>query len=368
MGVKVKINGQPFKKGMRLNGANIIEQLITREITASDLSRQTTKELLAAGKLDSLGGDQVTRLAGFNLAKNVKRARIQEELAVAKYFQILVSNTPMDEEYDYQSTEEKFSESQKEKWKEARAKRSEWTKKYWAANFDTASSKQETLETHRIAREEALAEIRKYDDIAATLEASKEGFRTRIHKPDDDYVRGDWVLEFRGVKYQAFKTSRDSGASVFFDMEDFVTPDDDEAVKRIADVLHNHEGNGIVGGGFKVKNDNPRAAMLEYGGYEAEDGTPKVGRPYGKEHGVKNKHTYQAPKGFYRLTNALWNDIAKDAKSGRYQSYILKWLKTDLSNFNVSDVNSEAVKKLLRKRTVSTDDVQSAKLTPKGKV
>lgn len=346
MGVssKITINGQTFKKGLRLNGANIVEQLVTGQLTVEDLKRPTTWT-----NGGSLGGDQVTRLMGFNLAKNVKVAQKQEAMAVAKYFQILVANTPMDEEYRYVAMDEiKFKKDIKDKRRELRKE---------LLKLERSSS----VNQEKAEREK---EVRK---LIREIDHDEESFenRERKHKPDNDYVRGDWVLTFRGVRFKAFQTSRSISADVYFSKEDFETVDDFNSITKIANIIQEKTKDGVVGGGFKVSNDNPRAAMLEYGGYDTGDSGPNIGSKYA--HGVKDKHTWQAPKGFYRLTNALWNDIAKDTKTGRYQSYIRKWINADLSNFSVADVDSAEVKKLLKKKSVRTNEIDLNKLT-KGKV
>lgn len=344
---KVKINGQPLTKNLRLSGSNIVEQLITGQIKAEDLRRSTTFE-----QLGSLGGDQVTRLAGFNLTKDILVAEREESMAVAKYFQILVSNTPIDEKYRYigkvytaDGLNLRLSESQRAKWKELSKQRQKELKKGTAAGDSNAEKLQKQI-----------------DDITQNPE---EETTERIHYPDKDSVRGDWVLIFRGQRFKAFETSRNCGADITFSKELFENVDDFSSVTKIAIAIHNATSDSEVGGGFKVVNDNPRAAMLEYGHYEVENSTPKIGSRYA--HGITNKHTYQAPKGFYRLTNALWNDIARDAKTGRYQKHIEEWINKDLRNFNVADIDTDVMKKLLKKKTVSTDEINLKKLT-KGKV
>jgi hypothetical protein len=349
---KVTINGQTFKKRLRLNGANIVEQLVTGQLTAKDLERPTTWK-----HGGSLGGDQVTRLMGFNLAKNVKVAQKQESMAVAKYFQILVANTPMDDEYKYKDFNDPtnvYSEEQRARKAFIRKKleelRTKPKKKKTQKDYDREYFLQDKLETFYEQDRE-----------------NKMGIVTRTHKPDKDYVRGDWILTFRGVRFKAFETARGTSADVYFSMDDFKVVDDFKSITKIAQIIQEKTKDGVIGGGFKVSNDNPRAAMLEYGGYDADDSGPFVGTKYGHKHGVNDSHVWQAPKGFYRLTNALWNDIAKDTKTGRYQSYIRKWINADLSNFSVADIDGAEVKKLLKKKTVRTNEIDLNKLT-KGKV
>lgn len=376
MGVssKVTINGQAFKKGLRLGGKNIVEDLITGQLTTDMLKGQNKQQWIEA-----IGGDQVTRLMGFSLAKNVKVAQKQEAMAVAKYFQILVSNTPMDEEYVYNAAEyeDRISPSARAQWKElSKEKRRIFSKIWYLDNYTPKirnalnANEQAVLEigqamsraNQTIELENRISDINKEIE---ELKKQKEEFFEKRHKPDNDYVRGDWVLTFRGVRFKAFQTSRSTSADVYFSKEDFEVVDDFNSITKIANIIQEKTKDGVVGGGFKVSNDNPRAAMLEYGGYDTGDSGPNIGSKYA--HGVKNSHTWQAPKGFYRLTNAMWNDIAKDTKTGRYQSYIRKWINADLSNFSVADVDSAEVKKFLKKKTVRTDEIDLSKLT-KGRV
>lgn len=349
---KVTINGQTFKKGLRLSGKNIVEDLITGQLT-TDMLKGRNKEQW----IEAVGGDQVTRLMGFNLAKTVKVAQKQESMAVAKYFQILVANTPMDDEYKYKDFNDPtnvYSEEQKAR------------KAFIRKKLEELRTKPKKKKTQKDYDKESFLQG-KLDSFYEQDRENKMGIVTRTHKPDKDYVRGDWILTFRGVRFKAFQTSRSTSADVYFSKEDFEVVDDFNSITKIVNIIQERTKDGVVGGGFKVSNDNPRAAMLEYGGYDADDSGPYVGTKYGHKHGVNDSHTWQAPKGFYRLTNALWNDIAKDTKTGRYQSYIRKWINADLSNFSVADVDSAEVKKFLKKKTVRTDEIDLNKLT-KGRV
>lgn len=373
---KVKINGQTFKKGLRLSGLSIVEQVLTGQLTSEDLKRPTTYE-----QGSSFGNDIVIRLAGFNLAKNVKKARIQEELAVAKYFQILVSNTPIDEEYVYNAVEytDRISSASRARWKElSKEKQKLFNKIYYLDNYTSTVKKRKNYHEQVTSElDEAFAKSdvaieyeNRIEDINLEIKELKkskeEDFIPRTHKPDNDYIRGDWVLVYRGVRYQAFKTDRDNGADVYFSEDLFEKIDDFKSVTKIAEILHNNVGNGIIGGGLRTINDNPKYKVLEYGGYITES-EAKEGTRYHKPHGVTNKHSYQAPKGYHRLVAAMWNDIAKDAKTGRYQKYITEWTKKDMGSFDVSNVDTKVMKKLLKKRTVSANEVNLKQLT-KGAV
>jgi hypothetical protein len=349
---KVTINGQAFKKGLRIGGKNIVEDLITGQLTTDMLKGQNKEKWIEA-----IGGDQVTRLMGFNLSKNVKKAQSQEVMAVAKYFQILVANTPMDDEYKYKD----FNDPTNVYSEEQRARKAFIRKKL--EELRTKPKKKKTQEDYK---KEAFL-LDKLDSFYEQDKTNKMGIVTRTHKPDNDYVRGDWVLTFRGVRFKAFQTSRSTDADVYFSKEDFERVDDFNSIVKIAKIIQDNTKDGVIGGGFKVINNNPRAAMLEYGGYESDNSGPYVGTKYGLKHGVNDNYVWQAPKGFYRLTNAMWNDIAKEVKTGKYQSHIHKWITADLSNFSVSDVDSEMVKKLLKKKTVRTNEIDLNKLT-KGKV
>lgn len=143
---------------------------------------------------------------------------------------------------------------------------------------------------------------------------NKEGVLIeRIHKPDEITCRYDWYVEKNGVKVTA-EEIHDAYNNVF----DVVNnPDSVNQIRTYLSFIFDVYADGD----YVVGNNNPYFATLEYGGYK-NDGNIKQGDE--KEHGVKNKHSIQAPVGMLRITQAelkqsSYNKFAKSSITSRFK-------------------------------------------------
>lgn len=146
------------------------------------------------------------------------------------------------------------------------------------------------------------------------LDEEYEYAKGRVHTPDDNQCRYDWYIEKKGKRVTAGDI-HDSYSDVF----DVVN--NAQSIKAIETYLKFEFGNAIYEDDeFVIGNDNDHFAILEYGGYD-KDGTIKEGPEY--EHGVKNKHSVQAPVGMYRITRmeleALKRKVAKTPVATRFK-------------------------------------------------
>ncbi len=228
----------------------------------------------------------------------------------ATYFQNLVSNTPIDESYTY-------------KYKKTVAK-------LGYREVDITATEEEMVE----------ASIRSIEQKTYIYE--------KTHMPDEDFARGDWILHYRGQSFKAFDTDNGNGD---FKKEDFLIKSDAESIEKIADYLYKStEKSRSKNYSFYVTNSNEHIKYLELGGY-ITDTEPRVGAEYGFLHGVKNKYTYQAPYGFLRLTNAMWNALAE---RGKGKDTLL--LRKGSFRLDASAINTKAVDKLLKSSGVKSEE------------
>lgn len=246
----------------------------------------------------------------------IKKGIIDEyygAVIAATYFQMLVSNTPIDEEYDYFETR---------------------------IHYGTSKVKlPETMEDYDEA------------DIDKQLESNKKVYSIRhTHIPDKEYIRDFWVLHYKGVEFY----SKD------YDKKLFEKKSDMKSAHIIAidiyDRTKNLENKNID---FYAENTNWRYSMLEYGGY-SRDGEASIGSQYGYEHGVKNKHSYQAPYGMKRLVDGLWNVLVT---SGRHYGFVSEFLNKNRNRLDVSKIESKIVKMITTdypeiKKVGFTDDTE----------
>lgn len=146
------------------------------------------------------------------------------------------------------------------------------------------------------------------------LDEEYEYAKGRVHTPDDNQCRYDWYIEKKGKRVTAGNI-HDSYSDVFD------TVNNAQSIKAIETYLKFEFGNAIYEDDeFVIGNNNDHFAILEYGGYD-KDGTIKEGPEY--EHGVKNKHSVQAPVGMYRITRmeleSLKRKVAKTPVATRFK-------------------------------------------------
>lgn len=245
-----------------------------------------------------------------------------ECVTAATYFQILVANTPMDERYTYQVKRMKYD---------------------------------------RLRYTNNKGEERDPDDVFNDMmKSSRVQLVTKTHIPDEESVRGDWVLIYKGHRFKAFKTtpSKYSDGGTFektFYKSYFNAIKDEKSIEKMAiaiyETVYGHDSmvtesvlrdSTSKNNNFRVENLNPRWEMLEYGYYKTSESEPKKGAKY--SHGLTNHHSYQAPHGFLRLTEAYWNLMISN---GEQYGLVSNFLNKNNSKLKVSKISSPLIKQLL---------------------
>lgn len=244
-------------------------------------------------------------------------------IMMAAYFQILAANTPIDEDYTFKVEELSAYKKKTDRVKEGR-----------------------------------ITQIKTY-------------IKTKRHEADRVSVRGDWVLSFRGKTFKAFDSEPEEGSvhvspDVYFGEEFFDKGVDTASMMRMAEIIMDATGKDFnvkqLGEMEKemldptqcVTNINPRWQILETGGYNRNPAalSPRKGTKYGLEHGTKGGFTYQAPRGFVRLTNALWSELSETGKwADIVQSFVSgKQNKVrSMISLDVKDTSSPLVKRLMKR-------------------
>lgn len=265
-------------------------------------------------------------LIGKNLINNKKSISIKHDvdfgcLLAATYFYTLVSNTPVDEPYR----------------KEVGQKLNVWDRPSFTVKDGKVIKGEEQLR----------------DEISKNgTRIKRTRYRTVTHIPDEESVRGDWVLYFRGKTFKAYhsqpnKKGKSVAVDCYFTEDDFRNPITESSFDDIKSAFYNKNGDikntafkpyiwtlaeriqKVVGDSHSdeympvVENLNPRWSILEYGRYKSEPNGPWAGvGTYGLPHGVTNKgFSYQAPMGFKRIVDAQYNAIITASAVYNKQKY-----------------------------------------------
>lgn len=231
----------------------------------------------------------------------------------ASFFQILVSNTPLDEEYDYESEEE-----------ETRTR----NKRLRGKEPDNSG-----VETTYIKDEWDFQ-----NDVEVFTYKRK---RKRHHKPDKDSVRLCWNLHYKGRTF----TSKELDEQC---MNCFAKKADLQSIESIAQYIHlKTKDSPLTNANFSYDNSNTRWEMLEYGGYSCKDSGPYTGARYGSlyQHGVTKGFSWQAPRGYVRAAEALWNSLAE---SDFIWSSVAMFLNNAITELDVSKVSSDIMQNLMK--------------------
>lgn len=230
----------------------------------------------------------------------------------AVFFQMLVSNTPLDEDYTYVYEYET----------PVRKRRKMYTTEPYE---DIISGK--TTNVRIIKDIEELKE--EYVDTMQTRKVKK----IIHHKADKEAVRDSWVLHFKGMDfYSSDPNIKDC----------FVKKSDYDSIDRLAQYIYekvkdSNNGNNA----FSYENTNPRWEMLEYGYYKNEESKIRIGTPYGYKHGVKGHYSIQAPYGYVRLTEAWWENMKA---SHRRFDFLENFVKKN--SLDVSRIQKKTLEKL----------------------
>ena len=229
-------------------------------------------------------------------------------LACATFFQILVSNTPMDEDYTYET---------------------------------------EVIGSDRIKYYGKNGKLKNTDTM---LKEAKVGTRTvrRKHRADEEYIRGDWTITFRGKTFKAFesapaKDSESMQIDYTFNEADFYKKSDPAAIERIANVMFElTKDSDDLSSVWSEHNINPRWLRLEYGGWYTRQTKMARGAKY--THRVDSTLlSYQAPRGFWRVARAQYKALVT---SGRWKGSIENYINSNKNKLDVSKIESVAMKSL----------------------
>lgn len=253
---------------------------------------------------------------GYEIPKNIEKANNRKKknkltsnqlkksyfgcLLAATYFQVLVSNTPVDEDYDYKYKKRRYKINRKVKYRDENGK---------VGNADKIAN--EMVSGGKIVEKEYNAK----------------------HKADNFILQADWILQFRGKNFKAYESEReDNSLDVKVDKilsnDLFLKKNDYSAIEKIAEMLFNEtvfidKTKKILNydNDFNTININPRYNLVENGGYfilDENGGITPANSPakYGSRfpHGTKQGYTYQAPRGMKRLTDAVFQNMTNDTK------------------------------------------------------
>lgn len=282
---------------------------------------------------DSLEDDartiRVGRLLAANVYKNLYYTRFRTAYLAATFFYTLVANTPMDEPYI-----KRYKKKVKRKVLESKEVREAYL-------FDTEDIHKVSSSKER-AREDMTKAID--DDLPKIYrEKTYEVNVVEKHKPDDDYIRGDWMLYYRGVWVKAFETRETKRKCEHcFTEELFKDKGDAAAIEIIAKKLLELTKGSKSPLVFYVENNNPKFSLLEYGGYKSEDSSFSIGSKYGYKHGVTGGYSYQAPRGFLRLVENTYNAILASV-----DNKITKLVNSNFKNLDVSTDDEDVLMNLL---------------------
>lgn len=280
--------------------------------------------------------DAIAPLAYTTVSRSFRENLYKNCFLMAMYFQILVSSTPLDEDYEYTETG-----------------------------------------TPRVSMVKN-GKLRDIDDIKKQLR--KRPKVTKTHYADKLKARGEWRCWFEYVEtiFGAFETEdSDTGdAEVYFGEEMFEKVADFNAIQKMTEIIidavkeyiSDDDEKLLQGkndwtstlGSFTVMNESKHISTLEFGGYKQNTTKEKFGAKY--SHGVKNHHSYQAPNGFMRLTQELYETLLK---SGRWEGYASNLISNRSMNiimdsFDVKNTNTPFMQKL-----IENGHIDSKQMSPK---
>ncbi len=126
------------------------------------------------------------------------------------------------------------------------------------------------------------------------------------HKANRVQCRMDWYAEYNGRRLFA-----DDIAQEFPNI--FDKYNDSSAINSIKEMMAEKFNIDISASSYDITfgNENPYFATLEYGGYKKDSDRYNTGVDKGLEHGVKNKHSVQAPVGMLRITQMELESMAR---------------------------------------------------------
>ena len=240
-----------------------------------------------------------------SLIKNQILKNNYGNMRAAIFFQLLISNTPVDERYHYEET-----------------------------RVYIKKGKYKKTETEKGIKFERDAE----DILSDMVQGAKKVTYTieREHIPDDERVRDYWEFKYKGITFSMLDSD--------FQGHDewFMKPGDLNSIQKVAEVFTKRVKTSKVKGiNFTYTNTHPRWERLEYGYYKKDSGPWQGEGKFQREHGVKDHFTYQAPKGWIRLIEAQWNQILETGQDSNILAAVI-----NAEGFNAATVSDEIIKDL----------------------
>lgn len=267
--------------------------------------------------------EMIVRMEWAKAAKTRRQTKIEAAFLAATFFQVLVANTPMDDFYTKKKTitvKRKVKETRQDVYDRMTKNDPLYKKRFTIKDLD----KKDLDRDRRVIGEKVY-----------TYEREEE------HEPDNDIIRGDWILNFQGIKIKAFPTDNAVDADYAFSVYDFLDPADETTIKKVAEKIL--ELTKYKKGNFNwyVENINERITDLEFGGYKKDKKSqgPSRGFLYKRLHGVTDGgFVYQAPRGFIRRIEARYNQYTLAAE--RIASKILK---SSFKDFDIASSEEQAL-------------------------
>lgn len=132
-----------------------------------------------------------------------------------------------------------------------------------------------------------------------------------MHYPDKMRCRFDWYVECGGIQVTA-------GDMIKKNVSLFNEYNNSESINAIINILK-ETFSSVDFTKCTIGNDNPYFETLEYGGYDHDtaprQGIVENGWETGEKHGVKNKHSVQAPMGMLRITQMELQSMIRSSAS-----------------------------------------------------
>lgn len=181
----------------------------------------------------------------------------------------------------------------------------------------------------------------KYERIIITKTGEKKVIK---HKPDGEKCREHWFIEDTKTGDKIYSKRFIKGPDSFNVVNNSTEINEiKEAVKRKFPIKKYLDEEPV----FAVGNDSKHFERIEYGYSQwKNDTSPVIGAPIGREHGVKNRHSVQAPVGMLRITEAELESIRRRPSFRSLRSRYKGGLRT---NVTPSDKKLEEFYKILKR-------------------
>jgi len=278
----------------------------------------------------------------------------------ALFFYLLVSNTPMDEDYEYTYRKTYLTHGRTKYTEKISA--DEQLSLFRNSEFEGSVKTKNGIVERKFSFKsdtgvKELTIARDYQDIMREKKANAQLVTkeyTTMHKADESFVRYDWEFMYKGFKFTPTVVEAELRGSFG---EDVFT--DKKINLKVVDAIANYfyrvtKDRDNTNEKFTYTNTNPRWELLEYGGYENDSVKISSGPKY--KHGVRDNFVYQAPKGFLRLIEAQWNMLIESGAIYNGVNSILSNPTMDVSAFR--DGAFQDVMDMIRRQIPSAGTVK----------